>query len=54
MNCDYYSVLYGDLVLAKHMTLETAMILVEALFQKFFDEENVAYTIKQEPPEVFK
>ena len=51
MTCDYYSVLYGELVLAQHMTLETAMLLVEAMFQKFWAEGNLSYTIKKEETE---
>lgn len=49
MTCDYYSVLYEDIVIARGMTIETAMTLVQALFQKFQNEVNVRYTIMKEP-----
>lgn len=49
MNCDYYSVLYNDIVLAKGMTLETALLLVKALFETYFNEYDIHYTIMKEP-----
>ena len=52
MNIDFYSVFYNDIPLAQHMTLETAVILVEAMFQKYWREEDLHYTIKKEPPPV--
>ena len=50
MNCDYYSVLYRDIYLAQHMTLGNALLFVEALFQKFYNE-SCSYTIKKEDTE---
>ena len=47
MNSDYYRILFHDIVLADHMTLETALILLEALFQKFYNEPTCAYTIEK-------
>ena len=53
MGCDYYSVMYSNIPLAQHMTLENALIFIEALFQKFFEEDDISYSIKREPPEPF-
>lgn len=49
MNCDYYSVLYKTIVLAEHMTIGNALLFVEALFNKYFNEPDVEYIIKKEP-----
>lgn len=46
MGCDTYSVWYKELMLADKMSLENAMIFVEALFQKFWRESG-EYTIKK-------
>lgn len=46
MTCDYYRVLYIDIVIAEHMTLETAVILVKALFEHFW-KEPCQYTIEK-------
>lgn len=48
MNIDYYSVLYNDIVLAQHMTLENALLFVKALFQEYYNELDSAYTIRKE------
>lgn len=47
MNADYYRILFHDIVLADNMTLGTALILLEALFQKFYNEPNCQYTIEK-------
>ena len=38
MNCDYFRVLYNDIVLVDYMTLENALLFVKALFEKFWQE----------------
>ena len=48
MNEYEYSVLYGDVVLARGMTLGTALLLVEAMMQKYFNENPLEYSIKRE------
>ena len=48
MGCDYYSVLYKDIVLAKHMTLDNAVLFVKALFLEYCAETDSAYTIRKE------
>ena len=47
MACDYYRVLYRDIVIAERMTLETACILVKALFEHFWEEPSCQYTIEK-------
>lgn len=47
MNSEYYRILFHDIVLADHMTLGTALILLEALFQKFYNEPSAQYTIEK-------
>ena len=51
MSSEYYRILYHDIVLADHMTLGTALILLEALFQKFSNEPSGQYTIEKSPEE---
>lgn len=47
MNSEEYSVLYGDVELARGMTLGTALLLVEAMMQKYHQERGLKYTIKR-------
>lgn len=47
MNSEEYSVLYGNVVLARGMTLGTALLLVEAMMQRYHQERGLSYTIKR-------
>ena len=47
MNSEYYRILFHDIVLADHMTLGTALILLEALFQKFYNEPGGQYVVEK-------
>ena len=47
MNSNYYRVVYEDIVIAEKMSLETALILVNALFEKFYCELTLHYTIER-------
>ena len=47
MTCDYYRVLYEGIVIAEKMTLETALLLLEALFTKYWKEDSIHYTIEK-------
>lgn len=47
MTCDYYRVLYDDIVIAEHMTLETACLLVRAMFETYYNEPDLHYTIEK-------
>ena len=50
MGLDKYSVIVSpEMTLAEHMTLETALILVKALFEKYWqDDWGAGYTIIKE------
>lgn len=50
MGLDKYSVIVSpEMTLAEHMTLETALILVKALFEKYWqDDWGTGYTIIKE------
>ena len=52
MACDYYSVWYGNVMIADHMFLDDALLLVKALFEKYWDDPSVFYTIKKNAGEV--
>lgn len=47
MTCDYYRVVYESIVIAEKMTLETALLLVKAMFEKFYSEPSLHYTIEK-------
>ena len=38
MSEELYSVLYGEVVLARNMSLGTALLLIEAMMQKYHNE----------------
>lgn len=46
-----YRVCYGGIILAKGMSLGNAMLFVEAMFQKFYNEPGLTYTIMRESEE---
>lgn len=43
----YYRILFEGLVVAEKMSLETALILLRALFSTFLDEESCNYEIEK-------
>ena len=47
MGCDYYSVWYGDVMLADHLSIENALIFIKALFEHYYNETDAAYIIKK-------
>lgn len=47
MACDTYSVWYGNVLLADAMSLENALLFIEALFQKYWNDPAGFYTIKK-------
>ena len=48
MDCDTYSVMIGSVIIAKEMSIGNAMILVEALFTKWYEEKDLKITIAKE------
>lgn len=47
MGCNTYSIWYGNIMLADKMSLENALLFIEALFQKFWNDPEGMYTIKK-------
>lgn len=48
MNCKTYAIIVGDNVIAKGMPIETAMILLKALFMEYWQDPVAKYTIARE------
>lgn len=48
MGCDTYTVLVGDVVAAKGMSIGYAVLFVEAIFGKFWNDADISVTIKKE------
>lgn len=49
MNCDTYIIMDRGNIIARDMPLETALILLKALFQEYWNDTLVRYTIVKEP-----
>lgn len=47
MGCDYYRILYNDVVIAEHMTIGTTLIVLKALFAEFQNEPSCTYTVEK-------
>ncbi len=50
MGCDTWSVICGHVCIARNMSLGNAMILIEALAQKWWQEEGLEIMVRREPP----
>ena len=46
-----YSVMEGNTVIAEHMTIEHALLLVKALFEQYYNERDCSYIIHLEEQE---
>ena len=44
---DYYRVLLQNIVIADHMTIEDACVLVKALFEKYYQDPALKYSIER-------
>ena len=49
MNCDTYRIIYGGNAIASGMPLETALILLKALFLEYYNDTAIRYTLEKEP-----
>lgn len=47
MGCDYYRILYNDIVIAEHMTIETTLLVLKALFAEYWKEPSCAYIVEK-------
>ena len=45
MECTKYDVYRNDTVIAKYMTLTTALLLIEAYYNHYYDDNNFTMTI---------
>ena len=54
MNCDKYIIMDRENIIARGMPLETALILLKALFQEYWNDTLARYTIEKEPMAVCK
>lgn len=48
MNCDTYRIMDRGNIIARGMPLETALIMLKALFQEYWNDTLVRYTIEKE------
>lgn len=48
MEIETYKVLDGETVLARGMSLNTAILLIKTLMMEYYADEELAYTIKRE------
>lgn len=46
MECTKYNVYMDDNVIAEYMTLTTALLLIEAYYNHYYDDNNFAMTIR--------
>lgn len=53
MGCDTYSVMIDSVVIAKGMSIGNALILVEALFIKWYEETDLKITVVKESDNAF-
>lgn len=48
MQSDTYSVWFKEVCIARGMGIETALVLVKALFQEYWNDEELSYSIERE------
>ena len=50
MGCDFYKIIDASngIVIASHVALEHACLLVKMLMQEYYNEPELAYTIQRE------
>ena len=46
MECAKYDVYMDDEVIAKYMTLTTALLLIEAYYNRYYNDNNFTMTIR--------
>jgi hypothetical protein len=47
LSCDYYQIYVDNICIAKYVTLDYAVIFVEAIFNKFYNETDLRVTIQK-------
>lgn len=48
MNCDTYRIIDRGNIIASGMPIETALILLKALFLEYYNDTMIGYTIEKE------
>lgn len=49
MNCDKYRIMDRGNIIARGMPLETALIMLKALFLEYYNDTYIRYTLEKEP-----
>jgi hypothetical protein len=49
MGCDTYSVMIDNIVVAKGMSIEHAVIFVKAVYNEYYNEKNMKVSLIKEP-----
>lgn len=49
MGCDTYSVMIDNIVVAKGMSIEHALIFVKAVYNEYYNEKNMKVSLVKEP-----
>ena len=49
MGCDTYSVMIDNIVVAKGMSIEHAVIFVKAVYNEYYNEKNLKVSLVKEP-----
>lgn len=49
MKCDTYRIIDRENIIARCMPLETALILLKALFLEYNNDTGIRYTLEKEP-----
>lgn len=49
MGCDTYSVMIDNIVVAKGMSIEHAVLFVRAIYNEYYNEKNMKVSLVKEP-----
>ena len=49
MSCDKYRIIDRGIVIASGMSIGTTLILLKALFNEYWKDPTIGYTIEKEP-----
>ena len=49
MGCDTYSVMIDNIVVAKGMSIEHAVIFIKAVYNEYYNEKNMKVSLVKEP-----
>ena len=49
MGCDTYSVMIDNIVVAKGMSIEHAVIFVKAVYNEYYNEKSMKVSLVKEP-----